>query len=150
MVEDGYRSEEVDQITGPAMGRPKMATFKLGDLVGLDVMAHVSKNLYESLPVGKERENFIFSLFIQQMIKNQWLGQKTKQGFYKRVKQEGKEETLVLDYEKLDYRPQGKVNLPSVEMGKNIDDVRERIKTLVLSPDRGGQFAWKILKETLL
>jgi 3-hydroxyacyl-CoA dehydrogenase len=84
------------------------------------------------------------------MIKNQWLGQKTKQGFYKRVKKEGKEETLVLDYEKLDYRPQQKANLPSVEMGKNIDDVRERIKTLVLSPDRGGQFAWKILKKTFL
>jgi 3-hydroxyacyl-CoA dehydrogenase len=150
MMEDGYRIEEVDQITGPAMGRPKMATFKLGDLVGLDVMAHVSKNLYESLPVGNEREYFVFSSFIQQMIKNQWLGQKTKQGFYKRVKKEGKEETLVLDYEKLDYRPQQKANLPSVEMGKNIDDVRERIKTLVLSPDRGGQFAWKILKKTFL
>jgi 3-hydroxyacyl-CoA dehydrogenase len=149
-IEDGYRIEEVDQITGPAMGRPKLATFKLADLVGLDVMAHVSKNLYESLPEGKEREVFVFSPFIQQMIKNQWLGQKTKQGFYKRVKKEGKEETLVLDYEKLDYRPQQKVNLPSVEMGKNIDDIRERIKTLVLSPDRGGQFAWKVLKKTLL
>jgi 3-hydroxyacyl-CoA dehydrogenase len=113
-------------------------------------MAHVSKNLYESLPEGKEREYFVFSSFIQQMLKNQWLGQKTKQGFYKRVKREGKEETLVLDYEKLDYRPQEKVNLPSVEMGKNIDDVRERIKALVLSPDRGGQFAWKIMKKSLL
>jgi 3-hydroxyacyl-CoA dehydrogenase len=92
----------------------------------------------------------MLSSIIQQMVKNQWLGQKTKQGFYKRVKQEGKDETLVLDYEKLDYRPQTKVNLPSVEMGKNIDDVRERIKTLVLSPDRGGQFAWKIIKKTLL
>jgi 3-hydroxyacyl-CoA dehydrogenase len=149
-IEDGYRIEEVDQITGPAMGRPKLATFKLADLVGLDVMAHVSKNLYESLPEGKEREIFVFSPFVQQMIKNQWLGQKTKQGFYKRLKKEGKEETLVLDYEKLDYRPQQKVNLPSVEMGKNIDDVRERIKTLVASPDRGGQFAWKVLKKTLL
>ncbi len=149
-TEDGYRIEEVDQITGPAMGRPKLATFKLADLVGLDVMAHVSKNLYESLPEGKEREIFVFSPFIQQMIKNQWLGQKTKQGFYKRVKKEGKEETLVLDAEKLDYRPQQKVNLPSVEMGRNIDDVRERIKTLVLSPDRGGQFAWKVMKKTLL
>ena len=150
MIEDGYRIEEVDQITGPAMGRPKLGTFKLGDLVGLDVMAHVSKNLYESLPEGKEREYYVFSPFIHQMIKNQWLGQKTKQGFYKRVKKEGKEETLVLDYEKLDYRPQQKVNFPSVEMGKNIEDVRERIKTLVLSPDRGGQFAWKVLKKTLL
>jgi len=150
MMEDGYRIEEVDQITGPAMGRPKLATFKLADLVGLDVIAHVSKNLYESLPAGKEREYLVFSSFIQQMIKNQWLGQKTKQGFYKRVKQEGKEETLVLDYEKLDYRSQQKANPPSVEMGKNIDDVRERIKALVLSPDRGGQFAWKILKKTFL
>jgi len=149
-IEDGYRIEEVDQITGSALGRPKLATFKLADLVGLDVMAHVSKNLYESLPEGKEREIFVFSPFIHQMIKNQWLGQKTKQGFYKRVKKEGKEETLVLDYEKLDYRPQQKVNLPSVEMGRNIDDIRERIKTLVLSPDRGGQFAWKVLKKTLL
>jgi 3-hydroxyacyl-CoA dehydrogenase len=150
MMEDGYRIEEVDQITGPAMGRTKLATFKLGDLVGLDVMAHVSKNLYESLPVGKEREYFVFSSFIEQMIKNQWLGQKTKQGFYKRVKKEGKEETLVLDYEKLDYRPQQKANLPSVETGKNIENIGERIKTLVLSPDRGGQFAWKVLKKTLL
>jgi 3-hydroxyacyl-CoA dehydrogenase len=149
MLEDGYRIEEVDQITGPAMGRPKLATFKLADLVGLDVVALVGKNLLENLP-EKEREYFAPAPFIQQMIKNQWLGQKTKQGFYKKIKQEGKEETLVFDYGKLDYRPQEKVNLPSVEMGKNIDDVGERIKTLVFSPDRGGQFAWKILKKTLL
>jgi 3-hydroxyacyl-CoA dehydrogenase len=150
MIEDGYRIEEVDQITGPAIGRPKMGTFKLGDLVGLDVMAHVSKNLYESLPAGKERDIFAPSTFIQQMIKNQWLGLKTKQGFYKKVKGEGKEETLVLDYEKLEYRPQQKVNLPSLEMAKNIEDVRERVKSFVMSPDRGGQFAWKILKKILL
>jgi 3-hydroxyacyl-CoA dehydrogenase len=117
--------------------------------VGLDVVALVGKNLLENLP-EKEREYFAPAPFIQQMIKNQWLGQKTKQGFYKKIKQEGKEETLVFDYGKLDYRPQEKVNLPSVEMGKNIDDVGERIKTLVFSPDRGGQFAWKILKKTLL
>jgi 3-hydroxyacyl-CoA dehydrogenase len=149
MLEDGYRIEEVDQITGPAMGRPKLGTFRLADLVGLDVVALVGKNLLENLP-EKEREYFAPAPFIQQMIKNQWLGQKTKQGFYKKVKQEGKEETLVFDYEKIDYRPQQKVNLPSVEMGKNIDDVRERIKTLVFSPDRGGQFAWKILKKIFL
>jgi 3-hydroxyacyl-CoA dehydrogenase len=150
MIEDGYRIEEVDQITGPAIGRPKMGTFKLGDLVGLDVMAHVSKNLYESLPAGKERDTFAASPFLAEMIKNQWLGLKTKQGFYKKVKGDGKEETLVLDYEKLEYRPQQKVNLPSLEMAKNIEDVRERVKSFVMSPDRGGQFAWKILKKTLL
>jgi 3-hydroxyacyl-CoA dehydrogenase len=149
MVEDGYRIEEVDQITGPVMGRPKSATFRTLDLVGLDVSALVRKNLLENLP-EKESEYFQAPPFLEQMVTNQWLGQKTKQGFYKRVKQEGKEETLVLDYEKLEYRPQQKVNLPSVEMAKNIDDLRERIKTLVTSPDRGGQFAWKILKKTLL
>jgi 3-hydroxyacyl-CoA dehydrogenase len=150
MLEDGYRIEEVDQITGPAMGRPKLGTFRLADLVGLDVVALVGKNLYQSLPEGKEREYFVPAPFIQQMIKNQWLGQKTKQGFYKKIKRDGKEETLVFDYGKIDYRPQEKVNLPSVEMGKNIDDVRERIKALVFSPDRGGQFAWEILKKILL
>ena len=150
MIEDGYRIEEVDKITGPAIGRPKMGTFKLGDLVGLDIMAHVSKNLYESLPPGKEKDYFAGSSFVEQMIKNQWLGQKTKQGFYKKVKAEGKEETLVLDYEKLEYRPQQKVNFPSLEMAKNIEDVRERVKSFVASPDRGGQFAWKILKKILL
>jgi 3-hydroxyacyl-CoA dehydrogenase len=149
MIEDGYRIEEVDQITGPVMGRPKSATFRTLDLVGLDVSALVRKNLLENLP-AKESEYFQAPPFLQQMFTNQWLGQKTKQGFYKRVKQEGKEETLVLDYEKVEYRPQQKVNLPSVEMAKNIDDLRERIKTLVANPDRGGQFAWKILKKTFL
>lgn len=148
MVEEGYRVEEIDQITGPAMGRPKSATFRTADLVGLDVMIHVVNNLYENLE--KEKGYFELPPFIQHMAKNQWLGQKTKQGFYKRVKREEGEEFLVFDYQKLDYRPQEKVNLPSVEMAKNIDDVGPRIKTLVMSPDRGGQFAWKTLKKTLL
>jgi len=147
MMEEGYRIEEVDQITGPAMGRPKSATFRTADLVGLDVMVHVAKNLYESVPEG---EIFLFPSFAHQMLKNQWLGQKTQQGFYKKVKQEGKEEILVLDYQGLEYRPQAKVNFPSIEMGKNIAHVGERIKSLVTSPDRGGQFAWKVLKKTLL
>ena len=149
MVEDGYRIEEVDQITGPAMGRPKSATFRTADMVGLDVMAHVTKNLLENLP-KKETEYFQPPSFLQQMVKNQWLGQKTKQGFYKKVKKDGKEETLVLDYQKLDYRPQEKAGFPSLEAAKNIEDLGERIKTLVMSPDRGGQFAWKTLKKTLL
>jgi 3-hydroxyacyl-CoA dehydrogenase len=149
MVEDGYQIEEVDQITGPAMGRPKSATFRTADMVGLDVMAHVTKNLLENLP-KKETEYFQPPSFLQQMVKNQWLGQKTKQGFYKKVKKDGKEETLVLDYQTLDYRPQKKAAFPSLEAAKNIEDLGERIKTLVVSSDRGGQFAWKTLKKTLL
>ncbi|MGQ9638160.1 MAG: 3-hydroxyacyl-CoA dehydrogenase/enoyl-CoA hydratase family protein [Thermodesulfobacteriota bacterium] len=149
MIEEGYKVEEVDQITGTAMGRPKQATFRLADLVGLDVVALVSKNLYESLPPG-EREYFAPTTFIQYMLKNQWLGDKTKQGFYKKLKREGKDEVLVFDYETLDYRPQIRVTFPSVEMVKNIEDVGERIKTLVTSQDRAGQFAWKVLKKILL
>ena len=150
MVEDGYRIEEVDQITGPVLGRAKSATFRTADLVGLDVMVHVANNIYQSLQEGKEKQYFEFPAFIHQMVKNQWLGQKTKQGFYKRVKRDKGEDVLVIDYQKIDYRPQEKVNLPSVEMAKNIEDVGERIKSLVMSPDRGGQFAWKIMKKTLL
>lgn len=148
MVEEGYRVEEVDQMTGPVLGRPKSATFRTADIVGLDVIIHVVNNLYQNLQ--KEKEYFELPSFIHQMVKNQWLGQKSKQGFYKKVKRDGKEEILVMDYEKLDYRSQEKVNLPSVEMAQNIEDVRERIRSFIMSPDRGGQFAWKTLKKTLL
>jgi 3-hydroxyacyl-CoA dehydrogenase len=134
MVEEVIGSKK-DQITGPAMGRPKSATFRTADMVGLDVMAHVTKNLLENLP-KKETEYFQPPSFLQQMVKNQWLGLKTKQGFYKKVKKDGKEETLVLDYQKLDYRPQEKTSFPSLEAAKNIEDLGERIKTLVMSPDR--------------
>lgn len=149
MIEDGYRIEEVELLTGPVTGKPKSASFRTADIVGLDVMAHVAKNLVESLP-GKEGGYFELPPFIHAMVKNQWLGQKTKQGFYKRLKKEGKEETLVLDYEKLDYRPQERASFPSVEAAKNIEDLRERVKTLAMSPDRGGQFVWKTMKKTLL
>jgi len=150
MIENGYKIEEVDYITGEAMGRPRLATFRLIDLIGIDVIIHGSKNLYENLPEAGERECFLFPSFIQKMFERQWLGQKSKQGFYKRIKEGEREETFVLDYEKLDYRPPIKVNFPSVEMGKSIDDIRERIKVLVTSSDRGSEFAWKILKKTIL
>jgi 3-hydroxyacyl-CoA dehydrogenase len=150
MIENGYKIEEVDYITGEAMGRPRLATFRLIDLIGIDVIIHGSKNLYENLPEAGERECFLFPSFIQKMFERQWLGQKSKQGFYKRIKEGEREETFVLDYEKLDYRPPIKVNFPSVEMGKSIDDIRERIKILVTSSDRGSEFAWKILKKTIL
>jgi len=149
MVEEGYRIEEVEQITGPVLGRPKSATFRTADIVGLDVLVRVAKNLLESLP-EEERAYFQFPPFLNQLVKNQWLGQKTGQGFYKKMNQDGREDIYVLDYQKIEYRPQEKVNFPSLEMAKNIEDLRERIKALVMSPDRGGQFAWKSLKKTLL
>src|SRR5437764_6365290 len=150
MLDDGYSFEEVDKITGPAAGRPKTATFRTFDLVGLDVFAHVVKNLHENLPDDPEREMFVMPEFVTKMIERGLLGNKTKAGFYQRKKSDGdKREIWTLDNATLDYRPSQKVKLPSLEMAKNIEDTRERLKTLVWSKDRVGAFLWKTLSRTL-
>src|SRR5437870_879586 len=146
MLEDVYSIEEVDKITGPAVGRPKTATFRTFDLVGLDVFAHVVKNLHENLPDDPEREMFAMPDFVAKMIERGLLGNKTTAGFYRKEKAEGeKREILTLDTATLDYRASQKVKLPSLEMAKNIEDTRERLKTLVWSKDRVGAFLWKTL-----
>ncbi|MEK6337245.1 MAG: 3-hydroxyacyl-CoA dehydrogenase/enoyl-CoA hydratase family protein [Acidobacteriota bacterium] len=150
MLEDGYAIEEVDKITGPAVGRPKTATFRTFDLVGLDVLAHVVKNLGENLPDDPERAMFAMPEFVGKMIERGLLGNKTKAGFYRRQKGEGdKREIWTLDVATLDYRPAQKVKLPALEMAKNIEDTAERIKTLVWSKDRAGAFLWKTFSRTL-
>src|SRR5204863_879061 len=150
MIEDGYSIEEVDKITGPAAGRPKTATFRTFDLVGLDVFAHVVKNLHENLPDDPEREVFVMPELVTKMIERGLLGNKTKAGFYKRVRGSGdKREIFVLDPPTLDYRPAQKVKLPALDMAKNIEDTRERLKALVWSRDRVGAFLWKTLARTL-
>src|SRR6266550_4101564 len=150
MLDDGYSIEEVDKITGPAAGRPKTATFRTFDLVGLDVFAHVVKNLHENLPDDPEREMFVMPEFVTKMIERGILGNKTKAGFYQRRKGEGdKKEIWTLDTATLDYRPSQKVKFPALEMAKNIEDTRERLKALVWSKDRVGAFLWKTLARTL-
>src|SRR6266436_4530494 len=150
MLDDGYSIEEVDKITGPAAGRPKTATFRTFDLVGLDVFAHVVKNLHENLPDDPERGMFIMPEFVTKMIERGLLGNKTKAGFYKREKgADGKREILTLDPATFDYRPAQKVKLPSLEMAKNIEDTAERIKALTWGKDRVGGFLWKTLARTL-
>src|SRR5437016_3039172 len=150
MLEDGYSIEEVDKITGPAAGRPKTATLRTFDLVGLVVISHVVKNLHENLPDDPEREMFVMPEFVTKMIEGGLLGNKSKAGFYKKQKGEGdKREILVLDPATLDYRSSQKVKLPSLEMARNIEDPRERIKTLVWSKDRVGAFLWKTFSRTL-
>jgi 3-hydroxyacyl-CoA dehydrogenase len=149
MLEDGYSIEEVDKITGQAVGRPKTATFRTFDLVGLDVFGHVVKNLYEALSEDDERDVFVAPEFLTQMIGRGILGNKTKGGFYKRQKSEGgKQEIWVLDHAALDYRPSQKVKLPALDMAKNIEDLPERIKALVWSKDRVGTFLWKTMSRT--
>ncbi len=150
MIEDGYSIEEVDKITGPAAGRPKTATFRTFDLVGLDVFAHVVKNLHENLPDDREREIFVMPEFVTKMIERGLLGNKTKAGFYQRKKGEGdKREIWTLDTATIDYRQTQKVKLPALDMAKNIEDTRERLKALTWSKDRVGAFLWKTLSRTL-
>jgi 3-hydroxyacyl-CoA dehydrogenase len=150
MLEDGYSIEEVDKITGPAAGRPKTATFRTFDLVGLDVFAHVVRNLHENLPDDAEREMFVMPEFVTKMIERGLLGNKTKAGFYQRKKGEtDKREIWAIDVQTLDYKPAQKVKLPSLDMAKNVEDTRERLKALVWSKDRVGSFLWKTISKTL-
>jgi len=148
MLNDGYTIEEVDKITGPAAGRPKSATFRTFDLVGLDVFAHVIKNLYEALPDDPEREVFKAPDFLTGMVQAGLLGNKTKAGFYKRQGSGDKKEFFVIDPATKEYRPAQKVKLPALEMAKNLEDTAERIKTLVWSKDRVGAFLWKTFART--
>lgn len=150
MMEKGYSIEEVDAITGPAMGRPKSASFRTTDLVGLDTFAHVAKNLYDNVPHDEKREIFKIPDFIQKMIERQWLGDKTGQGFYKQVKTGEGKELLVLDLQTLEYRPSAKVKYPSLEAAKASPDAGSKIKTLIYAEDRAGQFAWEVISESLL
>src|SRR6266404_3577197 len=149
MLEDGYSIEEVDKITGQLIGRPKSATFRTFDLVGLDVFGHVVRNLYEALVDDEEREVFKAPEFLRLMIGRGILGNKTKGGFYRRQASEGgKKEIWVIDHASLDYRPTEKVKLPALDMARNIDDLPERIKTLVWGKDRVGAFLWQTMSRT--
>jgi len=156
MQEGGYTIEEVDAIMGEAVGRPKTALFRLSDLVGLDTSANVIRNLYRDLPQEEDRDLFVLPGFVEKMLENRWLGNKTGQGFYKKGEGEGKTQFLVLDLERwnahgqLEYRPQREVQIPSVERAKKILDPRARIKYIVQAEDRGGQFAWKALSANLI
>jgi 3-hydroxyacyl-CoA dehydrogenase len=150
MLEDGYTIEEVDKMTGPAVGRAKSATFRTFDIVGLDVLMHVTKNLYDALAEDDERETFAAPEFLQQMAGRGLLGAKTGGGFYRKQKGEGeKSEIWTLDHASLEYRPPQKAKLPALDVAKNIEDVGERIKTLVWGKDRVGQFLWKTVGRTL-
>ncbi len=102
--------EEVDKFTGPALGRPKSATFRTTDVVGLDTMIKVANGLYDNCPQDKAHDLFKLPAYVQKMAENNWLGDKTKQGFYKKIKgADGQSEILALDLKTLEYRPQQKV-----------------------------------------
>ncbi len=152
-LDHGYTVEEVDAITGPLIGRPKTATFRLSDLVGLDVAAHVSQNLYELIPHDEYREVLRHpkaAALSAAMLERGWLGNKAGQGYYKPVTtDEGKREYWPLDLETLEYRPPTKPRFESVGEYKDVEDLGERLRGLVSADDRAGQFIWATLSFTL-
>lgn len=151
----GMTIEEVDACTGPAVGQPKSATFRTGDLVGLDILVHVVRNIYETAATDEKRETYRIPPFVEEMLKRGWLGDKTGGGFYKKDRASAGKEILTLDWQKMEYRPRQKAKFGSIESGKAIEDTRERMRAL-LAPalegagDKASKFIWSVVSETCL
>ncbi len=143
MLEQGLTIEEVDELTGPALGFPRTGTFRLADMVGIDILAHVAANFPQGVMPGGFAEK------LQEIVKRGWLGDKSKQGFYKKTRgADGKDERMVLDLNTFEYRPSAKPALPSLEMAKNAVTVQERVKLLLANDpkkDKAAAFLWPFL-----
>ena len=148
--------EEVDACTGPAVGWPKSATFRTADLVGLDVLVHVIRNLYDNVHGDESRDAYRVPPLVEEMTRRGWLGEKTGKGFYQRVKKSDESEILTLDWRAMDYRPRQKAKFASIEAGKAVEDTRERLLALVAPAleakegDKANRFLWNCLSETCL
>jgi len=137
----GLTVEEVDKLTGPVIGRPKSATFRTVDVVGLDTLVHVANGIYDNCPDDEAHELFKLPGFINTMMENKWLGSKTGQGFYKKtVNAEGRKEILTLDLDTLEYRPAKKAKFATLELTKTIDKPIDRFKVLIGGKDKAGEF----------
>jgi 3-hydroxyacyl-CoA dehydrogenase len=133
--------EEVDKLTGPVIGRPKSATFRTVDVVGLDTLVHVANGIYENCPDDEAHDLFKLPEFISTMMENNWLGSKTKQGFYKKaVNAEGAKEILSLDLNTLSYRTKQRAKFQTLELTKSIDRVIDRFPVLITGKDKAGDF----------
>jgi 3-hydroxyacyl-CoA dehydrogenase len=143
MLEQDLTIEEVDALTGPALGFPRTGTFRLADMVGIDILAHVAANFPQGVTPGGFAEK------LQEIVKRGWLGDKSKQGFYKKTRgADGKDDRMVLDLNTFEYRPSAKPALPSLEMAKNAATVQERIKLLLANDpkkDKAAAFLWPFL-----
>lgn len=137
----GMTVEEVDKLTGPVIGRPKSATFRTVDVVGLDTLVHVANGIYDNCPDDERHELFILPDFISTMMDNKWLGSKAGQGFYKKVKDEkGISEILTLDLDTMDYRSKKSAKFATLELTKPIDKVVDRFSVLAGGKDKAGEF----------
>jgi 3-hydroxyacyl-CoA dehydrogenase len=145
--------EEVDTLTGTPLGWPKTGTFRLGDMVGVDVMAHVAKNFAaQAAKIGDERADMGMAPFVGTMVERKWLGDKTKQGFYKKEGKdaEGRDLRHVLDWQTLDYKPSMRPKFPAIEMAKNVESTHARVAQLLhgdAGKDKAAAFYWPFLTE---
>jgi len=141
----GLTIEEIDAISGPAVGRPKTATFKLADLVGLDTFLHVADNIYPLIENDESRDTFLVPDVVRNMVSKGLLGRKSGAGFYKMEKTATGKEFLTLDLETLEYRPKQPAKLPEIAAAKAIDDLPTRLRTLAFGRGKAGQAIWKML-----
>lgn len=138
--------EEVDKLTGPVIGRPKSATFRTVDVVGLDTLVHVANGLHKGVPSDEQHDLFALPDFIGTMVENEWFGSKSGQGFYKKIKnKDGSSEIQSLDLNTMEYRPGKKANFATLELTKTIDKVEDRFKVLINGKDKAGEFYRKNL-----
>jgi 3-hydroxyacyl-CoA dehydrogenase len=141
MEKTGLSIDEVEVLTGPIIGRPKSATFRTADVVGIDTLVHVAKGLYEHCPHDEAREQFRIPVWLQQMVDNNWLGDKSGQGFFKKTKTAaGEKEILTLDLKTMEYGAKKKSKFAAIDAAKPIEDLAVRIKTVCEFPDRAGDF----------
>jgi 3-hydroxyacyl-CoA dehydrogenase len=146
-----YTIEEIDAITGPALGRPGSATFRTMDIAGIDVLGHVLRNLNERLPNEADRAAFAVHPIVQQLIERGALGEKTGKGFYERRKNaKGETEIWTLDPATLEYRSKQSARIASIEAGKTMDDLAERVRMLFHAKDKAGEFLRATLAPTLV
>jgi 3-hydroxyacyl-CoA dehydrogenase len=133
--------DQVDLLTGPIIGRPKSATFRTADVVGIDTLVKVAMGVKENCPGDESKEIFTIPGWLQKMVDNKWLGDKTGQGFFKKIKSaDGQKEILTLDLKTFEYAPRQKPKFATIETAKPIDDLKERIKALAKGKDKAGEF----------
>jgi 3-hydroxyacyl-CoA dehydrogenase len=137
----GLSIDEIEALTGPIIGRPKSATFRTADVVGIDTLVKVAIGVRESCPADEAKETFVIPSWLQKMVDNNWLGDKTGQGFFKKTKDaNGKKEILTLDLKTFEYGARQKPKFATIETAKPIDDLKLRLKTLSKGTDKAGEF----------
>ncbi|HZT39272.1 MAG TPA: 3-hydroxyacyl-CoA dehydrogenase/enoyl-CoA hydratase family protein [Bryobacteraceae bacterium] len=150
MVARDLAIEEVDALTGPLIGLPSTASFRLLDLVGLDVWAFVAENLYRAVPHDPWRERFLLPDFHKRMMERGWLGEKSGQGYYKRIGKGENREIWAIDWKSLDYHPARKIASPLLDAAARIEDLPERLRMLVNSRDRYAEFLWNVFSDLFI